>query len=541
MTTFADTVITDARLYRDGSSLSGNLAITDGVITAITADAAELRGLMGPRTGVVSLPGRLVMPGFQDAHIHAPVGGDSMRHVYLNDRHGRPDYLAAIADYADAHPGDQWITGSGWALEHFPPGGPSRADLDTIVPDRPVFLFNRDLHGAWVNSKALELGGITPQTPNPPDGMIERDPATGRPTGMLHEGAAYSFHTRIVPQPDTAGWMAAIRHAQAYLHSLGITAWQDAWVTPATHAAYTALAADGELTARVVGALWWDRHRGLDQIEEFLTLRESGGRGAYQATTVKIMTDGILENRTGSLLEPYCDGCGGHTDNRGLDYVDRELLAAAVTQLDAAGFPVHMHAIGDRAVRNSLDAVAAARAANGAGQRHHIAHVQIIQPQDLARFAELGVAANCQPYWAKAEPQMDELTIPFIGPDRCSLQYPFARLDALGTVLAGGSDWPVTTPDPLQEMEVMITRVDPDDRGAAAFLPEERVSLRTAVAAFTSGSAFVNSDERTSGTLDVGKRADLAVLDHDITQTPNRLSDATVEATFVRGAPVFGG
>ena len=537
----ADTIITDALLYRDGVARSQHLAIANGDIAAITADHDELRAHQGPGTEVVSLPGRLILPGFQDAHIHAPVGGNSMRHVYLNDRHGRRDYLTAIAEYAVAHPNDRWITGSGWALEFFPAGGPRREDLDAIVPDRPVFLFNRDLHGAWVNSHALEVGDVTAATPDPADGMIERDPHTGEPTGMLHEGAAYSFHTRVVPQPDTEGWMAAIQHAQGYLHSLGITAWQDAWVTPATHAAYARLAAQGELDARVVGALWWDRHRGLDQIDEFLTLREAGGSGAYQATTVKIMTDGILENRTGFLLEPYCDGCGGHTDNHGLDYVDRELLAAAVTQLDAAGFQVHMHAIGDRAVRHSLDAVAAARAANGAGQRHHIAHVQIIQPEDLPRFAHLGVAANCQPFWAQAEPQMEELTIPFIGRERSDLQYPFARLAALGTVLAGGSDWPVTTPDPLQEIEVMVTRVNPDDRDSAPFLPEERVPLSTAVAAFTSGSAFVNGDESRSGTLDVGKRADLAVLDHDITLDPTHPCDATVEMTFVAGRAVFGG
>ncbi len=279
-----------------------------------------------------------------------------------------------------------------------------------------MFLFNRDVHGAWVNSKALEIAGITKDTPDPSDGRIERDPDSGEPTGTLHEGSAYTFNDVHVPLPDRAEWEAAILNAQEHLHSLGITGWQDAWVTPGTHAAYRSLAEAGTLTARVVGALWWDRHQELEQIPEFLTQRESGVVGNFHATSVKIMTDGVLENYTGALLEPYCDGCGGHMDNAGLSYVERDLLAAAVTELDRHGFQVHLHAIGDRAVRNALDAVEAARAANGVSDhRHHIAHVQIVQPVDVPRFAELDVVANCQPLWAQSDAQMDELTTPLLG------------------------------------------------------------------------------------------------------------------------------
>ncbi len=401
---------------------------------------------------------------------------------------------------------------------------------------------NRDIHGAWVNSRALEIAGISAATPDPADGHIVRDPATGEPTGMLHEGAAYRFEQEVVPRPTRSDWETSILTAQRHLHALGITAWQDAWVTPDTLAAYTSLANAGTLSARVVGSLWWDRHRGLDQIEDFLTQRESGVVGAFSATTVKIMTDGVIESQTGALLEPYCDGCGGHTDNRGLSYVDRDLLAAAVTQLDAHGFQVHMHAIGDRAVRNALDAVEAARHTNGpTDNRHHVAHIQIIQPEDISRFEQLNVIANCQPYWAQSEPQMDELTIPFIGQDRAELQYPFADLIRAGTVLAGGSDWPVTTANPLEEIEVMVNRIDPDNRHLPPFLPEQAVPLTAAVAAFTSGSAFANHDDHESGILEVGKRADLAVLDRNIfTESVTRISDASVVATFAGGVPVFG-
>jgi predicted amidohydrolase YtcJ len=412
-----------------------------------------------------------------------------------------------------------------------------------------VFLFNKDVHGAWVNSRALEVGGITRDTADPWDGRIERD-HDGEATGCLHEGAAYVFNDLVVPAPGRAEWEASVLEAQSHLHALGITGWQDAWVTPATLEAYRTLAADGRLTARVVGALWWDRHRGLDQITDLLAQRESASGAATSAgsgvagffpTTVKIMTDGVLENYTGALLEPYCDGCGGHTENHGLSYVDRELLAAAVTELDGHGFQVHMHAIGDRAVRNALDAVEQARRANGTNDhRHHIAHVQVVQPDDVPRFGQLGVIANCQTYWAKPDPQMQELTIPFLGRDRVDIQYPFGDLRKAGARLCMGSDWSVTTADPLAQMEVAVTRAE---RQGASFLPEQRLSLADAVDAFTAGSAHVNHDHD-GGAVAVGMRADLAMLDVDVfadgfvSADRAPLADASVVLTVASGGVV---
>jgi predicted amidohydrolase YtcJ len=400
---------------------------------------------------------------------------------------------------------------------------------------------NKDVHGAWVNSALLKRAGITKDTPDPSDGRIERDPVTGEPTGMLHEGVAYSLNDTLVPLPGRDEWEAAILNAQGHLHSLGITGWQDAWITPGTHEAYRSLAADGRLTARVVGALWWDRHQGLEQIPQFLTQRENGVVGNYHATSVKIMTDGVLENFTGALLEPYCDGCGGHTGNVGLAYVEHDLLAAALTELDRLGFQVHMHAIGDRAVRNSLDAVAAARAANGrSDQRHHIAHIQIVHPDDVQRFRELGVVANCQPLWAQSDPQMEELTVPFLGRDRVQMQYPFGSLLRTGAQLAAGSDWSVSSANPLEEIDVMVNRRDHLTVDAPAFLPEERVPLAAAVAAFTSGTAFVNHDDA-GGMLTVGSRADLAIVDRNVFDlSEGTIADGQVELTIASGDVVFG-
>lgn len=541
----SDLVITGADVYcgDPGGTWASAVAVRGDRIVAVGSQA-EVRERVSSATTVLHLPGRMIVAGFQDAHVHPPTAGRNRLTVSLNDISGRANYLDTIARYAAANPNEPWIVGGGWAMEYFPGGSPSKDDLDTVVPDRPVFLFNRDVHGAWVNSRALEIGGITKDTTDPADGRIERDPRTGEPTGMLHEGAAYSFNDNVVPVPGQGAWEAALLNAQTHLHSLGITAWQDAWVTPDTEAAYRAIASSRQLTARVVGALWWDRHRGLDQIDDLLARRERGSvgdAGSFHPTSVKIMIDGVLENSTGALLEPYLDGCGGHTDNVGLTYVDRAELAEAVTILDRHGFQVHMHAIGDRAVRNALDAVAAARSVNGVtDHRHHIAHVQLVSPEDIPRFSELGVVANCQTYWAQMEPQMEELTIPFLGVDRAELQYPFADLSRSGARIAMGSDWSVTTANPLEQMEVAVNRIDPQNRSNPPFLPEQRLTLAQAVSGFTLGSAFVNHDDLESGSIEVGKRADIAVLDRNLFKAPvTELSDAFVELTLASGRVVF--
>jgi predicted amidohydrolase YtcJ len=540
----ADLVLTGARVWTPGPAgvREAAVGVRGGIVVGV-GDEADLRERL-PGAEVLHLPGRLVVPGFQDAHVHPPFAGHDLTHVWLHDLDGRGAYLDVVGAYAQENPDVPWIVGGGWAMEHFPGGTPHKADLDVLVPDRPVFLFNRDVHGAWVNSRTLELAGIDRDTPDPPDGRIERDPDTGEPTGMLHEGAAYAVNERLVPRATRADWEDAILRAQGHLHALGITGWQDAWVSPSTQAAYESLAAAGRLTARVVGSLWWERSQGIEQVPSLLSRREEAAgaaSGGFHATTVKIMVDGVLENYTGALLEPYCDGCGGHTDNRGITFVAAEDLAAAVTRLDAEGFQVHMHAIGDRAVRAALDAVAAARAANGANDlRHHVAHIQVIHPVDVPRFAELGVVANCQTYWAQSEPQMDDLTIPFLGPERAALQYPFASLLRTGATLAMGSDWSVTTANPLEQMEVAVTRVDPERRDAAPFLPDERLSLEAALTGFTAGSAFVNHDDA-GGAVAPGRRADLAVLDTDIlAEGAPPPAEAGVELTIAGGAVVFG-
>ncbi|MET8615456.1 amidohydrolase [Streptomyces misionensis] len=545
-TTTADLVFTGGPVHTGSPARSRatSVAVRGERVVAVGHD--EVRELIGPRTEVVDLAGRLLVPGFQDAHAHPVGGGLEMGQCDLSGAATRAEYRERITAYARAHPDAEWITGGGWAMEAFPSGLPTAAELDDLVSDRPVYLVNRDHHGAWVNSRALERAGLDARTPDPSDGRIERHP-DGTPTGMLQEGAA-NLVGRLVPQVTREERVAGLLRAQQLLHSLGITAWQDALL--GEHAnltdptdAYLACAEDGSLTARVVGALWWDRARGTEQIEELLARRAAGTRGRLRSTTVKIMQDGVAENGTAALLGPYLDGCGCVSDNSGISFVPPEDLKTYVTELDAHGFQVHFHALGDRAVREALDAVEAARRANGrTDTRPHLAHLQVVHPDDIGRFRELGATANLQPLWAAHEPQMDELTIPFLGAERASWQYPFGALVRSGATLAAGSDWPVSSPDPLQGIHVAVNRVAPEaPAGTPVFLPGERIGLHDALTAYTAGSAYVNHLDHETGTVAEGFLADLVVLDRDpFAGPPEEIGATRVEQTFVGGRRVFG-
>ncbi len=524
------------------------VAVRAGRIVAVGTDD-DLRDHVGTATEMVDLDGGMLLPGFQDAHVHPVLGGLDMLRCDLHELSTREEYVEAIRAYAAAHPDREWILGGGWSMDAFPGGTPTAGSLDAIEPDRVVYLPNRDGHSAWVNAPALALAGVTAETPDPPDGRIERD-GDGTPTGTLHEGAA-DLVGRLAPDPTSVETYEGLLKGQEYLHSLGITAWQDAIVDDSNafgrnYSAYLDAAARGDLTARVVGALWWDRHAGDEQIEELVDLRARARTGRFAATSVKIMQDGVCENFTAAVLEPYLDADGHPTGNRGISFVEPVALKGYVTELDRLGFQVHFHALAERAVREALDAIEAARNANGPGDhRHHLAHLQVVHPDDVPRFRQLDVVANVQPLWAAHEAQMDELTIPFLGEPRWRWQYPFASLVRSGAVLAMGSDWSVSSPDPIEEMHVAVNRSMAPDypytvETHEVFLPDERLDLPTAIAGFTMGSAFVNHLDRETGSIEVGKAADLVVLDRNLFDCPvSELSDARVVGTFVEGAKVY--
>jgi predicted amidohydrolase YtcJ len=553
------------------------VAVRGGRIARVGADA-DVRELVGPGTDVVDLRGRLLLPGFQDAHAHPLVGGVERLQCDLSGGHTLAEYRDLIAAYARRHPEREWILGGGWWMAAFPGGTPSREDLDALVPDRPVLLINRDHHGVWVNTRALELAGITRESADPPDGRIERD-AAGEPTGALHEGAMELVRS-LAPPPSEDDLARGLAEGQAYMHSLGITAWQDAAVGSEftgrdTFEVYLAAAERGDLTARVAGALWWERDRDERQLDELLERRAragamgvgagrfrggaaadrsraGAGAGRFRAGTVKIMQDGVCEDFTAAMLAPYLDGHGQASDRRGLSFIEPDALRRYVTLLDQHGFQVHVHAIGDRAVREALDAFEAARAANAPGAeaarsdpRHHIAHIQVIHPRDVPRFRKLGVTANAQPLWASFEPQMTDLTIPFLGPERTAWQYPFGDLVRDGARLACGSDWPVSSPNPLWGMHVAVNRTVPRGYGGAhaaghgPFLPEQALKLATAMAGYTLSAAWVNHLDGETGSIEVGKLADLVVLDRNLFEHPtDQIAEAHALLTLVEGQKV---
>jgi len=534
-------LITGGHVFTPAGIVEQPVLIEDGIITAIGADALTATDVVE-----IDAAGGLVSPGFQDSHIHPYHAGLDMIACDLSPYDTADGYLTRIAEYAEANPELPWISGGGWSMDSFPGGLPTATALDAIVPDRPAFFPNRDGHGAWVNTKALEIAGIDDATPDPFDGRIERD-ADGHAIGTLQEGAM-GLVARHMPQPTQDDMDEALKIAQEQLFAWGVTGWQDAIVgatndTPDPLDSYLRGTASGVLKAHVVGALWWDRNRGLEQIPELVEKRERALAAGFAATTVKIMQDGVAENFTAGMLEPYLDSCGCPGENMGKSFVDPTTLKEIAVQLDALGFQLHFHALGDRAVRESLDAVEAARTANGDKDlRHTLAHIQVVHPDDVPRFAELKVVANMQPLWARHEDQMDVLTIPFLGTRRAAWQYPFGSLQRAGAPLASGSDWPVSTANPLEIIHTTVNRAHVGATGVAAapFLGEQALSLADALIAHSLGTAYLNHDEQRSGTIEVGKAADIVILDRDIFAAPvAEIGSATVAYTIIGGEIVY--
>ncbi len=528
----ADLVITGGRIFTADPSAP----FVDAVAAAggrIVALGGEAQAMVGPGTVVIDLDGGLATPGFIDAHVHPASSGLDKLRCHFDGCDDGDAAIARIAEYARDHPDLEWVIGAGWPQSWFPNGCPPKELLDSVVPDRPALITNTDGHGAWANSMALHAAGIHATTPDPPDGRIERLP-DGSPQGTLHEGAI-KLVERHAPADTVEDFTAGLARGQHELLSHGITGWQDAIVDLNVHQAYLALAGSGDLVGRVVGAMWWDRTRGMEQVDELIERRSQSAPG-FAPTSVKLMLDGVCENFTASMVEPYLDGNGSATGNRGIDFIDPGQLREVVSALDGAGFQCHFHAIGDAAVRSALDAVEAAIARNGRNDnRHHVAHIQVVHPDDIPRFAGLGVTANAQPYWACNDDYQIELTRPFLGEERYRWQYPFGSLVAAGARLGMGSDWGVSTCNVMKEIDVAVTRTCSAE---GPLVEDEALDPVVALTAFTAGSAYINHAEADSGTIAVGRLADLAILDRDpFHDGPFR--EAVVMRTVVGGEIVF--
>jgi predicted amidohydrolase YtcJ len=536
----ADTVFINGRIYTVDANRSWAeaVAIEDGKIIYVgTTAGADAH--IGGESKIVDLGGRMLMPAFQDSHVHPISGGVEASACDLNELPGLPAYRSRIAEYAAANPDVEWILGGGWLMSVFGPGGsPSKTILDELVADRPVFLTSADGHSGWANSRALEIAGITRDTPNPVDGIIDKDPETGEPIGSLQEGAMSLVRVHI-PAETLEDRVQGLRYSRDMFHRYGITSIQDASVRRDGLEAYRVLERAGELNLRVVASLWWERGRGLEQVDDLVALRaEFDEGGLLRPTTVKIMEDGVMENYTAAMLEPYLIPSG----SKGIPMVEPELLKQAVVALDAEGFQVHFHTIGDAAVRYAFDAIEEALIENGQlGHRHHLSHIQMFDPADIPRFKELDAIANFQPVWAYADEYVTELTIPFIGEERARWMYPIKSVLDTGAVIAFGSDWSVSTANPFPQIETAVTRRGAFDEPMPVFIPEERIDLESAIVAFTINAAFVNKQEDTTGSIEVGKLADLIVIDQNLFDIePATISETKVLLTLFGGEPVYG-
>jgi len=535
----ADVVLRNGRIYTvdEARSWAEAIAVTDGRFVYVGTDAG-VTPFIGSDTTVVELGGRMVMPGFQDSHVHPIMAGVEAHACDLNELGNLDAYRRTIVKYATTNPDEPWILGGGWAMSVFGPGGaPSKAILDELVPDRPVYLQSQDGHTGWANSAALAIAGIDRHTPDPPDGRIDRDPDTGETIGSLQEGAMKLVEKHI-PPASVDERLDGLRYSVDLLNRYGITSIQDAIVYEPDLEAYKALEAAGGLTLRVVAALWWERNQGLEQVPGLIALRDKHSDDLIDAGTVKILQDGVMENYTAAMLEPYLIP----SRSRGIPMIDPEKLRGIVARLDAEGFQVHFHAIGDAAVRQSLDAVEEALLENGQlGHRHNIAHLELIDPADIRRFRELDVIANFQPLWAYPDRYVTELTVPFIGEERARWLYPIKSVLDTGATVAFGSDWSVSTANPFPQIETAVTREDALGIDVGALVPEEAIDLSSALAAFTINAAFLNRHEDETGSIEPGKLADFVVLDRNLFEIPPAdISETKVLLTVFGGRAVYG-
>ncbi|MEP7064750.1 MAG: amidohydrolase [Gemmatimonadota bacterium] len=509
------------------------VAVT-GTRIIYVGDDAGVDTLLGPNTRIVELRGRMLLPAFRDSHLHPVTAGLRLDECALDALTTPAQVADSIAKCAKARPTDAWFMGHGWQLPVFPNANPSRALLDSLVPDRPAYVRAADGHSAWVNSRALALAHINTRTRDPHNGRIERD-AAGTPSGTLREEAAEMI-AALLPKASAERRAEGLERAVHLANSLGIVGLQEASADSEILVAYKTLDERGTLNARVVASIYVDPPAGVLQIARMVRLRSQFDGKRLRVRGAKIFADGVLEAHTAALLEPYVD-----THTRGPSNLSQPAFDSLAIALDKQQFQIHVHAIGDRAVHMALDAIEAAQRANGAHDaRDHIAHLEMIDTLDLPRFKSLGVFANFQPLWAFRDRYIKELTEPIIGPERSTRLYPLGSVAAAGGTIVAGSDWGVSSLNPLEAIQVGTMRCDPAGTACTTWLPREKVSLNRMIAAYTIQGARLAFEERETGSVTVGKAADLVVLDRDLFAIPpEQIARAHVLLTLLDGHDVY--
>jgi len=513
------------------------LAITNERVSAL-GNSSAISAMAGGNTEIIDAQGRLVLPGFQDTHIHLQEGGKNFAlTVRLDDARTIPELHKRIADFADANPQRAWITGGGWYAGIFGEHNLDRRTIDAVLPDRPALFYDSNFHSAVINTKACEMLGLDETVADPPNGHFVKD-ASGKLTGMLYEDATIWASDRMPPTSDK-DYAEGVRWGQRHCNEHGITGVLDASTNESYMRVYGALEAAGELTVRVCATARVDAHETVEgALSRVEALRQAYHSPMLRVHSAKFFIDGIFENRTAAMLDDYSDKIGGNAPIMFGENHLRELFI----RFDAARFQIHAHVIGDKAARVGLDALQAARDVNGAWPSlHQLAHVQCLDPVDIPRFRELGVVANIQPLWARAEPSVTDVAVPMIGPERARWLYAFRSLLDAGAPFTLSSDWGVSTLNPFQIIETAITRQPPGKgRDHPVLLPEERIDLASCVRGYTLNAAAAAWRSEDTGALGIGKLADLIMLDRDIFAIdPYDIGDTQVLLTLLGGREVY--
>ena len=558
----ADMVLRGGVVYTvdaDGS-VAEAVAITDGRIVYVGDDVGA-QAYVGADTQQINLAGRMLMPGIHDAHAHPLSAGQGLRecsldYAALTIEETKSVISACLQETVDQEP-DGWLTVLYWDFQGMLPTGtiPSRADLDELATSRPIIVFGLDGHQAWVNSRALELAGVDASTPDPPDGEIVRD-AEGDPTGLLFDGAI-GLVARLIPSPTLDDDADSLEEAMVTFLEQGITSFLDAATGRRDLRVYARMNEQVPLTPRESVAVVLSE-RDLTRLEatmRYLRGLEAGFDGdRLWVRTVKLFFDGVIEfpTQTAALLRPYRVNAGTERNpdwvfgkSRGRLYFEPEIATRGIGRLDRAGWQVHVHAIGDRAVRTALDAFEVALEENGPSDLPHaIAHLELVHPADVRRFDDLGVVADMQLQWAERDPYTIDALKPYIGPARWRHLYPAGSLLRAGATLAGGSDWPVDPLNPWRQIEQAVTRelgVDYYDGYAGALGPDEAISLEDAIAMHTIGGAIQLGRQDETGSIEVGKLADVIVLDRNLLEIPIQdVSETQVLLTLIGGEIAHG-
>lgn len=538
----ADRVFVNAAIYTVSESQpwASAIAITDGQIVYV-GDTAGAEAFVGVETERTNLGGNMMLPGFHDSHIHILIGvmADDecslLRIETADEVAARLKECVQLQGIGDAN----WILGGGWGEWLWPSANPQKGILDLLFPDRPVYMESSFGHAAWVNSRALEVADIDDDTPDPQAGIIERDPATGEASGTLRD-AAMMLVKKHVPPMTPEQQIHRVREGMKLAHSYGITSVIEPGLDEALMQPILALEKSGELDLRVTASLSplnWQAGVFDERVYALLAKREQWRRPNIDVDSVKIYMDGVIEYGTSPLLEPYADPAYGYGDF----FYTQEQVDEYFTRFDAMGLQVHVHAIGDAAIRRALNGFEAMRKANGmSDNRHQIVHLQLIHEDDRPRFGELNITATFQTLWAYPDPAALEMDVPLLGRDRAWQMYPILSVRNAGGRIAGGSDYFVTDLNPLHAIEVGVTRQDPYTNSGLVLNSDERVDLRTMIRAYTVNGAYVKKLDDVQGKIEVGKRADLVVLDRNLFDIPaSEINEAKVTMTLFNGRTVY--